>query len=136
MSLPPFVGAYLFPVQACPQPSSFQHRMYPFVANLFSTIVLLLPLLSSRTHSVYMLDQDPCGAHVAGMKTPVTPGSGDFLDQHAILISLGLFSIISARFLLVSPPSAQTRTFEHDRRHGARPLFTRTFRTLHHFLNL
>lgn len=28
---------------------------------------------------------------------------------------------------------AQTRIFEHDRRHGARPLFTRTFRTLHHF---
>ncbi|KIK03339.1 hypothetical protein K443DRAFT_480016 [Laccaria amethystina LaAM-08-1] len=54
-----------------------------------------------------MLDQHPCGAHVAGMKTPVTPGSGDFLDRHPILISLELFSIISARFLLVSPPSVK-----------------------------
>lgn len=61
----------------------------PFRSQPFLVVLLLLPLLSSRTHTVYMLDQNPCGAHVVGMKTPVTPG--DFLDRHAILISLGSF---------------------------------------------
>ncbi|EDR14142.1 uncharacterized protein LACBIDRAFT_305661 [Laccaria bicolor S238N-H82] len=43
---------------------------------------------------------------------------------------------LAIRFLLVSPPFAQTRIFEHDRCHAARPLFTRTFCTCHYFLKI